>query len=69
MHVLRNVKGTMLTIAKDAHKHVAAVLKNVEGWLGNKSSHSNFLMLLGFIISRLVLLLRPSPFRQKCWVF
>ena len=38
MHVLRNVKGTMLTTAKDAHKHAAAVLKNVEGWLGNRTT-------------------------------
>jgi hypothetical protein len=38
MHVLRNVKGTMLIIAKDAHKHAAAVLKNVEGWLGNRTT-------------------------------
>jgi hypothetical protein len=26
---------TMLTTASNAHKHVAAVLKNVEGWLDN----------------------------------
>jgi hypothetical protein len=38
MHVLRNVKGTMLIIAKDARKHAAAVLKNVEGWLGNRAT-------------------------------
>jgi hypothetical protein len=38
MHVLRNVKGTMLTTAKDAQKHAAAVLKNVEGWLGNRTT-------------------------------
>jgi hypothetical protein len=27
-----------LIIAKDAHKHAAAVLKNVEGWLGNRTT-------------------------------
>jgi hypothetical protein len=32
MHVLRNVKGTTLTIAKDARRYAAAVLKNAEGW-------------------------------------
>jgi hypothetical protein len=36
------VNTTMLTTASNAHKHVAAVLKNVEGWLGSKSSHFNF---------------------------
>ena len=35
MLALRNVSTMMLTIAKNAHKHVATVLKNVEGWLGN----------------------------------
>jgi hypothetical protein len=30
-----NVNTTMLTTASNAHKHVAAVLKNVEGWLDN----------------------------------
>jgi hypothetical protein len=49
MHVLKNVKGTMLTTAKDAHKHAAAVLKNVEGWLGNR--HSNFLILLELLLA------------------
>ena len=38
MHVLRSVKGTMLTTASNANKHVAAVLKNVEGWLENEQS-------------------------------
>jgi hypothetical protein len=33
--VLRNVKGTMLTIAKDVHRHAVAALKNVEGWFSN----------------------------------
>jgi hypothetical protein len=28
-----NVKGIMLTTARDAHRHAEAVLKNVEGWL------------------------------------
>ena len=32
MHVLKNVKPIMLTIAKDVRKHVAAVPKNVEKW-------------------------------------
>jgi hypothetical protein len=32
MHVLRNVKGTTLTIARDAHKHAAIALRNVEVW-------------------------------------
>jgi hypothetical protein len=35
MHVLRNVKGTMLTIAKDVHRYAVAALKNVEGWFSN----------------------------------
>jgi hypothetical protein len=29
------VKGTMLTIAKDVHRHAVAALKNVEGWFSN----------------------------------
>src|SRR5215210_5370924 len=37
MHVLRNVKITTWTIAKDVLRHVAAVLKNVEGWLDNRA--------------------------------
>jgi hypothetical protein len=32
MHVLENVKGMTLTIAKDARRYAAAVLKNAEGW-------------------------------------
>jgi len=48
MHVLRNVKGTMLTTARDAHKHAAAVPKNVEGWLGNRTTLI-FLILLEFL--------------------
>jgi hypothetical protein len=32
MRVLRNVNATTLTTASNAHKHVATVLKNVEGW-------------------------------------
>jgi hypothetical protein len=38
MHVLRGVKYTMLTTARDAHKHVVAVRKNVEGWLDNQAT-------------------------------
>jgi hypothetical protein len=38
MHVLKNVKDTNLTIASNAHKHVVAVQKNVEGWLGNNQA-------------------------------
>jgi hypothetical protein len=30
MHVLRNVKGIMLTIARDVHKHAATAPRNVE---------------------------------------
>jgi hypothetical protein len=52
MHVLRNVKGTMLIIAKDAHKHAAAVLKNVEGWLGNRTTLI-FLIFLELLFSLL----------------
>jgi len=32
MLVLRSVKGTMLTIARDAHRCAEAAQKNVEGW-------------------------------------
>jgi hypothetical protein len=45
MLALENVKGIMLTIAKDAHKHVAAVPRNVEGWqdrLGKETNHPLF---------------------------
>jgi hypothetical protein len=38
MHVLKNVKSTMWTTAKDVPRHVAAALKNVEGWLGNRAT-------------------------------
>jgi hypothetical protein len=33
IHVLRNVKGTMLTTASNVHKHAADALRNAEGWL------------------------------------
>jgi hypothetical protein len=42
MLALVNVNTTMLTTASNAHKHVVAVPKNVEEWLGSKSSHFNF---------------------------
>jgi NADH:ubiquinone oxidoreductase subunit K len=35
MLALRSVSITMLTIASNAHKYVAAVLKNVEEWQDN----------------------------------
>jgi hypothetical protein len=38
----KNVNAMMLTTVSNAHKRAAAVPKNVEGWLGNKSSHSYF---------------------------
>jgi len=38
MHVPKNVKSTMWTTAKDVPRHVAAALKNVEGWLGNRAT-------------------------------
>jgi hypothetical protein len=41
MLVLRNVRGTILTTAKDAHRHAAAVLKNVEGWPAEFSFFEN----------------------------
>jgi hypothetical protein len=37
MLALRNVSTTMLITAENAHKHVAAALKNVEGWLANQA--------------------------------
>ena len=33
IHVLKNVKDTMLTIVRDAHKRAADVLRNAEGCL------------------------------------
>jgi hypothetical protein len=60
MHVLRSVSAMMLTTANDAHKHAAAVLKNVEGWLDNRS-HSNFLNFLGTIVINPLALLPPPP--------
>jgi hypothetical protein len=38
MLALKSVSTTMLTTASNAHKHVAAVLKNVERWLGNNQT-------------------------------
>jgi hypothetical protein len=38
MLVLKNVNTMMLTTASNAHKYVAAVLKNVERWLGNNQA-------------------------------
>jgi hypothetical protein len=35
MLALRNVRDTMLTTARNAHKHAAAVQKNVGRWLVN----------------------------------
>jgi hypothetical protein len=37
MHVLKNVKRIILTIAKDARRHATTALKNVEGWLAEFS--------------------------------
>jgi hypothetical protein len=57
----------MLTTAKDVPRHVAAALKNVEGWLGNRAI-SNFFGFLEIIISLLTLPLPPlhPPSRQMC---
>ena len=59
----------MLTTAKDAPKHVAAVLKNVEGWLSNLESFP-FFGFIGTIIIIIILLVLPPPpprpFRQMC---
>lgn len=38
MPALVNVNITMLTTASNAHKHVVAVQKNVEGWLDNNGA-------------------------------
>ena len=46
MLALRSASTTMLTTAKNAHKHVVAVLKNVEGWLGNLTT---LLLFFGFV--------------------
>ena len=46
MLALRSASITMLTTAKNAHKHVVAVLKNVEGWLGNLTT---LLLFFGFV--------------------
>jgi hypothetical protein len=32
MHVLKNVKGTTLIIARNVHKHVVTAPENVEEW-------------------------------------
>ena len=44
--VQENAKDIMLTTARDAHKHAAAVPKNVEGWLIDESSHLLFYCLM-----------------------
>jgi hypothetical protein len=36
MHVLKNAKDMMLTIAKSAHRHAATAPKNAEEWLVSK---------------------------------
>jgi galactokinase/mevalonate kinase-like predicted kinase len=49
IHVLRNVKGTMLTIAKDAHRYAATALTNAEGWqdkLGKDQPTTHFFLLM-----------------------
>jgi hypothetical protein len=46
MLALENVKGIMLTIAKDARRYAATVPKNVEGWqdrFRKKTTHPFFL--------------------------
>jgi hypothetical protein len=43
--VPESVKGTTLTTARDAHRHAAAVLKNVEGWLAEFNEPSIVLFL------------------------
>jgi hypothetical protein len=57
MHVLMNVRGK-LTTANNAHKHTAAVLKNVERCLDNLTILL-FLDFLGIIIISLLALLPP----------
>lgn len=37
MLALKNVRGTTLIIASDAHNNAEAVPKNVDKWLGNSS--------------------------------
>ena len=39
----KSVSSMMLTIASNAHKHVATVLKNVEEWLGNNLTNHGFI--------------------------
>jgi hypothetical protein len=70
MLALRNVSTTMLTTAKDVHKHAAAVLKNVEGWLGNRTTLI-FLIFLELLFSLLELLPPPPPppYHQMYWAF
>ena len=41
MLVLKNVSIMMLTTASNAHKHVAGVLKNVEGWQAAVKTNSS----------------------------
>jgi hypothetical protein len=50
MHVHRNAKSMMLTTVRDALKHVAAALKNVEGWLDNNNRAHYFFGVPGVII-------------------
>jgi hypothetical protein len=44
MHVLKSVKGMMLTTASNAHKHVAVVLENVEEWVDSNQAIPIFLI-------------------------
>jgi hypothetical protein len=67
MLALVNVNTTMLTTASNAHKHVAAVQKNVEEWLDNNSRA--ILIFFDFlrVITTTLLELQPPPplpFRQ-----
>jgi hypothetical protein len=50
-----NVKGITLTTASDAHKHVAAVLKNAEGWQ-NKAAATKLNSLPYFFILNMKLI-------------
>jgi hypothetical protein len=49
------VSTMMLTIASNAHKHVATVLKSVEEWLGN-----NLTTFLFFDLAQIILSLASS---------
>ena len=46
MHVLKNVKDTALTIANNAHKHVATAPKNAEGWRDKQIGLEKSLLLI-----------------------